>query len=32
MCPYCRGSGAESEDDYAKCSKCKGSGHIIEKR
>jgi DnaJ-related protein SCJ1 len=32
ICPHCRGSGAESDDDFRTCNKCRGKGHVIEKR
>lgn len=32
MCPFCWGSGAESDEDYKTCPHCNGNGHVIEKR
>jgi DnaJ-related protein SCJ1 len=32
ICPHCRGSGAESEQDIKTCTKCKGTGAILETR
>jgi DnaJ-related protein SCJ1 len=32
MCPWCRGSGAESEKDYKTCPHCGGKGNVVEKR
>jgi len=29
VCPTCRGSGAKSSKDIAKCTKCKGKGFIL---
>lgn len=31
MCPFCWGSGAESDDDYKTCPHCGGKGHVFEK-
>jgi DnaJ-related protein SCJ1 len=30
ICPHCRGTGGESEDDVAPCKKCSGSGWTME--
>jgi len=30
ICPHCRGTGGESEDDVAPCKKCNGSGWTME--
>lgn len=32
ICPHCRGSGAESDDDVQVCQKCGGNGIIIERQ
>lgn len=32
ICPHCRGSGAESENDIKPCTKCKGQGVVLETR
>ena len=32
FCPHCRGSGAESENDFKECTKCGGKGHIFVKQ
>lgn len=32
ICPNCRGSGADSEEDIQICPKCKGQGVILETR
>lgn len=32
MCSHCRGSGADSIEDYEKCEKCHGRGQIMETR
>ena len=32
ICPHCRGSGADSDEDIHKCTKCGGQGVVIEKR
>lgn len=29
LCPHCKGSGAESENDVSTCSRCNGSGYVV---
>lgn len=32
ICPHCRGSGAESDNDIHTCNKCNGQGVILERQ
>ena len=32
ICPHCRGTGADSEDDIKVCTKCGGQGMVIERQ
>lgn len=32
ICPHCRGTGADSEDDVHVCNKCGGQGVVLERR